>query len=365
MIEPGTHTLPDGRLVDVVEIAGGGLRARVATLGAALLNLWVPDAAGRTADLALGHAALAGYVDDPAYLGVAVGRVAGRVGGASVEVDGRRWALGANDGPNTLHSGPRGLHSHVWTVAEVGPDRVALETTSPDGEGGFPGTLTVRLVYTLSGGALALDWTATADRPTPVALTHHGYLHPDGHDAGSVRGLVVQSDADRLVCLGPDLVPTGDLDSVDGTPFDLRAPVRLGAVLDADHRQLDLACGLDHDLLAGAGSADLSVVPDGVAEPAGERQVGLRRVARVWGASRGLDVWTTEPGVHLYAGGFLDVAGGKDGARYGACTGLALETQPPPDATAHPGFPDTVLRPGQTLRSRTELRFHTDPAPKT
>ena len=347
MIEPGAHTLPDGRAVEVVEIAGGGLRARVATLGAALLNVWVPDGAGETADVALGHAALADYVDDPAFLGVAVGRVAGRIGGASVTVDGERYALDANDGPNTLHGGPHGLHSHVWTVADVGPDRVALETVSPDGEGGFPGTLRVRLAYTLADGALALDWTATTDRATPVALTHHGYWHPDGHDAGSVRDLVVQSDAGRMACLGPDLVATGDLDPVAGTPFDLGAPVRLGDVLDADHRQLDLAGGLDHDLLVGAGA---------------DRQRPLRRVARVWGTGRGVDVWTTEPGVHLYAGAFLDVDRGKDGARYGPCSGLAVETQPPPDATAHPAFPDTVLQPGQTLCSRTELRFHTDPA---
>lgn len=348
MIETGTHTLPDGRAVEVAEIAGGGLRARIATLGAALLSLWVPDADGETADVALGHAELAGYVGDSAFLGAAIGRVAGRIGGAAVEVDGQRWALDANDGPNTLHSGPHGLHSHIWTVAETEPDRIALETVSPDGEGGFPGTLAVRLVYTLAEGALALDWTATADRPTPVALTHHGYLHLDGHDAGLARPLVVQSDAERFVRLGSDLVPTGNLDPVAGTPFDLREPVRLGTVLDAGHRQLDLAGGLDHDLLA---------------EPVGTRQTELRRVVRVWGASRGLDVWTTEPGVHLYAGAFLDVADGKGGARYSAGTGLALETQPPPDATAHPGFPNTVLRPGQTLRSRTVLRFHTDPAP--
>ncbi|WP_420455659.1 aldose epimerase family protein [Rubrivirga sp.] len=341
MIGPGHHTVPDGRAVHVVEIAGGGLRARVATLGAALLSLEVPGPDG-PADVALGHAGLEDYVDDPAYLGVAIGRVAGRIGGATVEVDGVRHALGANDGAATLHSGPSGLHSRVWEVAATAPDRVVLTTTSPDGEGGFPGTLRVRLAFSLADGALALDWTATTDRSTPVALTHHGYLHLDGHDAGSVRALTVQSDADRFVALSPALVPTGEILAVEGTPFDLRAPVPLGDVLDADDPQIEAAGGLDHDLL----------VP-----PHDGRQSDLRRVATVRGQARAVEVWTTEPGVHLYAGGALDVGTGKGGARYGPFSGLALETQPPADATAHPGFPDIVLRPGDTFRSRTELRF--------
>ena len=349
MIEPGLHALPDGRAARVVEVAAGGVRARVATLGAALLELWVPGPDG-PADVVLGHAALAGYADDSAFLGMAVGPAAGRVAGAQVTVDGKRHALDANDGPNTLHSGPTGLHSQMWTVEEVSPDRVALSVVRPDGMGGFPGPLRLGLALsvaaTASGGVLALDWTATSDRPTPVAVTHHAYYNLDGHDAGTVRDHVVQSDAGAFVALGPGLVPTGKLAPVAGTPFNFRAPVGLGRVLDGDHRQLDLASGLDHDLVDG---------------PPGERHRPLRRVATARARIRAVEVWTTEPGVHLYAGGFLDVEDGKGGARYGPGAGLALETQPPPDATAHPGFPDTVLRPGRTFRSRTEYRFSSHP----
>ena len=351
MIETGTHRLPDGREAEVVEIAGGGLRARVASLGASLLELWVPDADGRSADVALGHATLAGYLDDDAYLGAAIGRTAGRVGGAMLVVDGQTYTLDANDGPNTLHGGPHGLHQKVWTVEEVGPRAATLAVESPDGEGGYPGALSVRLTYTLepwgrggaqTAGALRLDWEATATAPTPVALAHHGYYHLDGHDAGSVRDHVAQVDADRYLPVGPDLLPTGDVAPVAGTPFDLRRPAPLASVLDADHVQVERGGGLDHDLLDA---------------PPGPRQVPLRRLATVRGRSRAVEVWTTEPALHLYAGGSLDVADGKGGAAYGPHAGLALETQPPPDAASHAGFPDIVLRPGDTLRSRTVLRF--------
>ena len=344
MIALGDQPLPDGRTVDVVEIADGGLRARIATLGAALLNLWVPDASGELADVALGHAALADYLDDPAYLGVAIGPVAGRIGGAAVTVDGETYALDANDGPNTLHSGPTGLHQLVWSIVDLAEARVELEAVHADGAGGFPGALTVRLAYTLDEGALRLDWTATTTAPTPVALTHHGYLHLDGHDAGSIRHHRIQSDADRVVLLQRDSVPTGELAPTTGTPFDVRQPVGLSDVLDSGHPQIELASGLDHDLLVA---------------PHGPRQLELRRVAQVWGATRRLEVWTTEPAVHLYAGGYLDVVHGKENARYGPYSGLAIETQPPPDAMAHAAFPGILLRPGETFRSQTIYRFHT------
>ncbi len=353
MILPGCYTLPDDRTAEVVELEGGGLRARVATLGAALLNLWVPDATGRVDDVVLGHAVLEGYLDDPAYLGMAIGRTAGRVAGGCVVIDGEECQLDVNDGPNTLHGGPCGFHQRVWTVEERAPHRITLVAESPDGEGGYPGALRVLLTYTLADRALAFDWEAETTAPTPVSLTHHAYVHLDGHAAGSVRPLVVRSDAERYVPLGRDLLPTGETRPVGGTPFDLRRPVRLADVVDADHPQIQQAGGLDHDLLVPPFSDGVGIA----------RRVPLRRVARVWGRRRGLDVWTTEPGVHIYAGGALDVAHGKGGVRYAPFTGLALEAQPPPDATRHAAFPDIVLRLGEPFSSRTVWRFHTDPVP--
>ena len=360
MIETGTHRLPDGREVEVVEIAVGGLRARVATLGAALLNLWAPDARGDVVDVALGHAALAAYVDDPAYLGVAVGRTAGRIAGARVTVDGETHSLDANDGVNVLHGGPHGLSRKVWRMTDRAADRVTLAVESPAGEGGYPGRLTVRLTYALispeaSGGSgtLALGWHAESDAPTPVALTHHGYWNLDGHDAGGVGGHTAQSGATRYLALG-GLLPTGETPPVDGTALDLRTPRPLADVLAASGADpVARAGGLDHDLF----------VP-----PLGTRHAPLRRALRLHnghaGPARGLEVWTTEPCVHLYDGAHLDVPRAKGGARYGPRSGVAVETQPPPDATRigpTACVPSVLLRPGEALRSRTEFRFHTRP----
>ena len=314
MIAPGLHTLADGRSVEVVEISAGRLRARVATLGAAVLNLWAPGADGRVADVVLGHATLDGYVDDPAYLGVAVGRTAGRVAGACLTVDGVAHRLVTNEGLDTLHGGPDGLHSKVWSVDDWAPDRVALSTASPDGEGGYPGRLSVRLVVSLAEiegtGALVLDWHAEADRPTPASLTHHTYWNLDGHGAGSICGHVLRSPADRYLALDGTL-PTGATPRVTDTSLNLSRPRSLDAVLDDASGPVAALGGLDHDLL---------VAPFGV------REAPLRPALLVASPAggRSLDVRTTEPGVHLYDGAHLDVTEGKGGLSYGPRTGLAV-----------------------------------------
>lgn len=362
MIEPGPHTLPDGRESEVVEISAVGLRARVATLGASILNLWAPDAHGELADVVLGHATLEGYLDDDARLGVAVGRTAGRIAGATVTVDGTTYELEANDGPNVLHGGPRGLSGNVWTLEEQAPDRVTLTTTSPDGAGGYPGTLTVRLGLTLEtvegDPTLSLDWHAETDAPTPVALTHHGYWNLDGHGAGSITDHVLQSDASRYLALD-GLLPTGETPFTDGTSLDFRWPCFLASSLQHG-REAWRPGGLGKGPVAKAGGVD----HDLFLPPFGARQLPLRRVLHVANrtGNRAMHVWTTEPCVHIYDGLFLDGAEGKDGARYESRAGLAIETQPPPDATrisSQPRIPSVILRPGEPLRSRTEFRFVT------
>lgn len=344
MTEPGQYTI-SGRRYDVLDLEGGGLRARICTLGATLMGLWAPDALGRVEDVALGYDRIEDYLHDDAFLGAAVGRVAGRIAGAAVKVDGETYDLEAGDDGNTLHSGPSGLHRQVWTVEQQAVNYVTLGTTSPDGAGGFPGALEVRLTFSLvpmgRGGALRLDWLAETTAPTPVALAHHTYWNLGGHSAGSVLDHVVQSDADRVVGLEDDLTTTGDVLEVEDTPFDLRAPTRLRDVDGADHRLIEAVGGVDHDWL----------VP-----PHNGRTSPMRRAVSVWSPRRRLDVWTTEPGVHVYAGGTLDVLG-KGRAPYRANAGLALETQPPPDAQRWPDFPDTILRPGQTFQSRTDYAF--------
>ena len=347
-----SEELADGRRAGLFELANDVLRIRVSSLGAALLGVWVPDVRGHVRDVALGHATLQGYLDGNAYLGAAIGRTAGRITEAVVEVDGEEYDLDANDGPNTLHSGPRGFHQKVWSVEDHSPTHIRFHTESPAGEGGFPGTLSVALTYTLRDRELHLDWEATADAPTPFAPTHHAYWNLDGHDAGSIRRHLLQCPAERYVVLGRALLPTGETAPVDGTPLDFRRTVSLGRVLDAPTREVEQAGGVDHDLLDSA---------------PGTRQSPFRVVARLWGEAIGMDVLTTEPGVHVYTGGNLDVPDGKDGAAYGPFDGIAFETQPPPDATryadASDDFPSIILRRGDPFHSRTVFRFHHEPAP--
>ena len=347
-----SEELSDGRRAGTFELANDALRVRVSSLGAALLAVEVPDKGGHVRDVALGHATLQGYLDGDAYLGAAIGRTAGRVSEAFVEVGGVEYDLDANDGPNTLHGGPKGLHQKVWTVEDHSPTHIRFEVTSPAGEGGFPGTLAVALTYTLHDRELHLDWEATTDAPTPFAPTHHAYWNLNGHDTGSIRGHLLQCPAERFVVLGRALLPTGETAPVDGTPLDFRSPTPLGRVLDAPTREVEQAGGVDHDLLDSA---------------PGSRQSPYRVVARLWGEAIGMDVLTTEPGVHVYTGGTLDVADGKDGAVYGRFDGIALETQPPPDATryadASEDFPSIVLHPRDTFHSRTVFRFHHEPSP--
>ncbi len=344
MTEPGQYTI-GGQRYDVVDLEGGGLRARVCTLGATLMGLWAPDARGQTADVTLGYDRIEDYLRDDAFLGAAIGRTSGRVADAALEVDGETYDLEANDGENTLHAGPSGLHSQLWTVKQQAINYVTLGVTSPDGTGGFPGDLEVRLTLSLvpsgRGGALRLDWLASSSAPTPAALTYHAYWNLNGHAAGHVLDHVVQSDAHALVALEDGMTTTGETIPVAGTPLDLTAPTRLREVVNADHPQIEVVGGVDHDWL----------VP-----PLDGRQVPMRRAMSVWAPTRRLDVWTTEPGIHLYDGGSLD-AMGKGRAMYRANSGLALEAQPPPDSARWPDFPDVILRPGESFQSRTEYVF--------
>jgi aldose 1-epimerase len=339
--------LDDGRRVSIYTLEAGGVRARIATYGGALVSLWAPDRDGRPGDIVLGQDDLAGYLAQTSYHGALIGRHGNRIGGARFTLDGVEYRLPANDGPNHLHGGRVGFDRAVWTAApRETSDGPALELghTSPDGDEGYPGNLTVRVVYTLTrDGALRLDYAAETDRATVVNLTHHAYWNLAGHAAGPIGDHHLVLDASRVAAVGPGLIPTGELRAVDGTPFDFRSGARIGARIDAGDDQLRIAGGYDHSF-----AVDGSV---------GE----LRRAARVTEPTTGrvLEVLTTEPAVQLYSGNFLDGARGKGGAMYAWRSGFCLETQHHPDAPNQPGFAPTTLRSGAHYRSTTIFRFST------
>ena len=291
--------------------------------------------------MVLGFDSLTGYLAGHPYFGATVGRVGNRIGKARFLLDGREIRLAANNGPNHLHGGIRGFDKVMWQAEPFAGTEDAglrLTYTSPDGEESYPGNLAVTLVYTLTcGGDLRLDFTATTDAPTPVNLTHHSYFNLKGEGKGTILDHEVQLFCDRYTPVGADLIPTGEILPVAGTPLDFTAPHAIG------ERIAQVPGGYDHNFLL----------------PEGE---GLRRIARVVEPKLGrtMEVFTTEVGTQLYAGNFLDgTLVGKSGAAYPKHGGFCLEPQNCPDAVNQPAFPNSILRPGDTYRHSIVYRFGT------
>ena len=343
-------TTPDGRTVTRLDLnAPDGSGASLCDLGAAVLEVRVPDRDGRIANVVLGHRDLAGYLANAPYFGVVVGRCANRIGGAVFELDGQAFRLTPNEGPNQLHGGPGGFHDRVWEIAssEAGPERaaVSLRLVSEDGDQGYPGRLEVlATIGWTAGHALEVVLEARCDAPTVVNLAHHGYWNLSGEGEGSVDAHELRVHADAFLPVDDALLPTGELRPVADTPYDLRRGRRLGEVLRADDPQVAGARGIDHCFVVDRAG------PDGAGHGDLVEAVRLRDP----GSGRTLRLSTTEPGVQVYAGGYLDGSiVGRSGRRYRQGDGIALEPQRFPDAVHHPHFPSVVLRPGEVYRQRS------------
>jgi aldose 1-epimerase len=345
---------PFGALADGTEVHrhtldnGRGLVVRVLTYGGILQTIQVPDRDGRPANVALGFTDLDSYVrDNTPYFGALIGRYANRIAGGRFTLDGRAYALPVNNPPNSLHGGTEGFDKRVWT-ATGGQDAAALELayTSPDGEMGYPGTLSVRARYRLSpDNELRIDYRATTDAPTHVNLTNHSYFNLAGEAAGTIEGHQLQLHAGHYTPTDATNIPTGEIAPVAGTPFDFTSPHLVGERIGEDDQQLQYGLGYDHNfVLDRPPGTDGTLVPAArVADPA---------------SGRVLEVLTTEPGVQFYSGNQLDgTLVGSGGTAYRPRAGLALETQHYPDTPNQPGFPSTVLRPGQVYQSATVYRF--------
>lgn len=336
--------LENGRQIDRIDLAAGDVAAAVLTYGATLASLQAPDAHGEVADVVLGFDALDGWLDDPQYFGSTVGRFSNRIRHGRLHLDGVDIQVTANDGPHHLHGGAVGFDKVVWEAEPFmgdGAVGVVLSHSSPDRDEGFPGALDVSVSYTLDdAGGLTIAFTAECDRPTVVNLTNHAYLNLAG--GGTIDDHEVAIAASRYLPVDDATLPTGEIATVAGTPFDLRTPHRLGALLGETREQLRLAGGYDH-----------CFVVDG--EPG-----VLRPCAVVRAAGRRLEVATTQPGVQVYSGQHIRPRRGRGGQRYGPRSGLCLETQHFPDAPNHPGFPPTVLRPGDRLTETTRLSLRSE-----
>ncbi len=340
-------TTKDGKSVDLFTLRNkNGMEARITNYGGIVVSLLVPDRNGKPGDVVLGYDKLDDYIADNPYFGALIGRYGNRIGNARFTLNGVEHVLAANDGPNHLHGGLKGFDKVVWE-AEVGPGKggsaLHLKYVSPDGEEGYPGTLAVNVLYTLTdANELKIEYSAVSDKPTVVNLTHHSYFNLAGEGSGTILDHILTIDADKCTPVGPGLIPTGELKPVEGTPLDFQKPTRIGERIAMNDEQLKLAGGYDHNWVLNKSTNALTLAAR-VEEPS---------------SGRIMEVLTTEPALQFYSGNFLTGKNiGKKGHPYVYRSGFCLETQHYPDSPNKPEFPSTVLDPGKKYSSMTVYRF--------
>ena len=324
----------------------GAPAVAITNQGGFIVSILAKDRAGKVADVALGYKDFDGYTKGKDFLGCLVGRYANRIAKGKFSLDGKAYTLATNNGPNALHGGPTGFHTRLWTPKVVsGPDGEALELVyvSKDGEEGYPGTLTAKVVYSLrADGGLVIDYSATTDAPTVVNLTNHAYFNLAGEGEGTILGHELQLESDVFTPVDPTLIPTGEMKKVEGTPFDFRKPTAIGARIEEKDEQIARGGGYDHNYVLRGKAGEMRLVAK-VVEPKSGRE---------------LEVYTTEPGIQFYSGNFLDGSiTGKSGKPYVKRGGFCLETQHYPDSPNRPEWPTVVLKPGQTYRHTTVYRL--------
>ncbi len=331
-------TLSDGsRAMSYSLSLDNGVAAMLTDFGASLIGWRVPDRHGRLDDVVLGCDDVSALAQQTAYLGAAVGRVAGRVRAARFPLDDREYHVAANSAPHHLHGGVRGFSYRLWSAEVLDDDLPAVRftITSEDGDEGYSGEVQASLTYRLEPPArLVLTFEAVASRPTPFSPTCHAYFNLDGHGAGSLASHTLHLPASRYTPVDEALIPTGEIAPVNGTPMDFGEPK--GFAQEYDHNFV-------------------------IDEPPGQLRHAASLVSHTSG--RALSISTDRPCIHLYTGAGLDIPGGKQGTSYGPFSGLALETQGFPDALNHELFTANVLRPGETFRSQTVFEFIQEPTP--
>ena len=340
-------TLPDGRAVTRYTLTTTrGVRAEISTHGGALVSLLTPDRNGVLGDIVLGHDTLEPYLSRATapYFGALIGRYGNRIAGGQFSLGEKRYTLTRNEPPNTLHGGDRGFDLRLWAgrpfVSADGP-ALTLTYTSPDGEEGFPGTLETTVTYTLTDDELRLDYRARTDTATVVNPTNHTYWNLSGEAKRDILRHELTIEAEHFTPVDETLIPTGELRPVADTPFDFRSAQSVGKCIGEDDEQLELAGGYDHNFVLRPGK-------------------GLGNAATLYDPESGrvLTILTTEPGLQVYSGNFLDGSiVGKGAVRYGYRWAMCLETQHFPDSPNQPSFPSTWLEPGETFASRTVYRF--------
>lgn len=334
-----------GTQVDLYNLSNGrGMTASIATYGGIVVSLEVLDKQGRSADVVLGFPTIDGYLKGHPYFGAIVGRYGNRIAKGRFALDNKTYNLAKNNGENHLHGGASGFDKAVWAAKEIiesDASGIRLSHVSKAGDEGYPGTLTAVVEYRVTAdNALDIRYEASTDSPTPINLTHHSYFNLAGK--GDILGHELQLEAPFYTPIDSGLIPTGEIASVAGTPFDFRMAKPIGSHISEKHEQLAYGKGYDHNFVLSH--------PEGV--------LGLAATVREKSSGRVMRVYTTEPGLQFYSGNFLDGSlTGKDGQAYTHRTGFCLETQHFPDSPNKPHFPSSILRPSETYRHHTRYVF--------
>lgn len=345
-IETSEFGAIDGQPVTLFTLTNAsGANVGIIEYGGIVVSLNVPDRDGNLGDVVLGFDTLDAYVADTPYFGAITGRYANRIAGGKFEIDDTAYELPVNNGPNSLHGGIKGFDKVIWkgTPTESG-DGVSFAYVSQDGEEGYPGTLESTVTYTWTdSNELRIDYEASTDRPTVVNLTNHSYFNLKDGGASSILDHVLMINASQYTPVDETSIPLGEIASLDGSPLDFREPTAIGARIEEEDEQLGFGAGYDHNYVIDRDSDGLALAAT-VSEPE---------------TGRVMDVLTAEPGVQFYSGNFLDGHHiGKGGVGYQRRSGLCLETQHYPDSPNQPGFPSTVLRPGETYKTSTVYKFY-------
>lgn len=319
-----------------------GMEMQVSDFGGTLYALLVPDKNGVKRDVVLGYDNPLGY-EGPSgtFFGATVGRNANRIGKASFVYKGNFYQLDKNDGDNNLHSGFDFWSFRIWKVKETTENSITFAIHSEDGDQGYPGTVDAEVTYTLTDeNSIVIDYYAKADADTPINMTNHSYFNMDGHESGSVREQILWLDADTFTRTDAELIPTGEILPVEGTPMDFRVKKAVGRDIDADYEALNLGKGYDHNWVL-------------------NNHGKYAKVAEISSADSGIimEVYTDLPGIQIYSGNYLDGEFGKNGAVYNQNQGICFETQFFPDAVNHEKFPSSICKKDEEYKTRTEYKF--------
>lgn len=335
---------PDGTTANLYTLTNEVLRVRITDFGGRVVSIEVPDKTGRRDHVLLGFDRVCDYVSAGGSFGGLLGRAANRISGGAFTLDGHTYQLSKNEGEATLHGGKLGFDKLFWRVEEAGLTRLVLGLVSPDGDQGFPGELAVEATYRLDGNTLWLALNASTNKPTPVSLSAHPYFNLAGLPVTDVLGHEIKIEADAFLPTDQKQIPTGGFQSVQGTAFDFREPMPIGARIRRADPQLLFGKGYDHYF----------VLP-----PTDGDRPRLAALVREPHSGRTLEILTTQPGTQFYTGNNLNGSVAGRGGAYRQSAGLAFEPQGFPDAPNRPEFPSTILRPGSTYRQSIGYRFTT------